>query len=82
MLWVWIAVALLSVAGAFYFAPKGWRTVAVNAVIPVLAGLAEVIPAIQVGLPDDWAVWGIITTNILNLVLRKLTDTKMGKAEQ
>ena len=79
MLWLAIGIAIVGVGAAFYFAPKGWRTVATNAVIAVLAPVAEVLPEIQAALPDDWAVYALVATNLMNLVLRKITTTPMGK---
>lgn len=56
---------------------KGWRTVLVNliaALLPLMEqfGLGEYIP-------DRFMVWYVLALIVLNLVLRMVTDTPVGK---
>lgn len=74
-----IIVAVLAIGAAFYFAPKGWRTAAINVVIGLLTVLSQLIPAIQVALPYEFYGWALAATNIINLILRRITDTPIGK---
>lgn len=79
------AILVLVVVGtcvlaAFVYAPKGWRTVVVNAVIGGLTLVIGLFESVQAMLPDKWAVYGVIAVNGGNVLLRWLTDTPMGKS--
>ena len=38
---------------------------------------ARISEAVQAALPDNWAIYGVVATNVLNLFLRWVTDTRM-----
>ena len=79
MFWTAIVVAIAALVAAFYFAPKGWRTMVVNTVVVFLTGLSQSIEAVRDALPDEWAVYAVVAVNVMNLVLRWVTTTPVGK---
>ena len=80
MIYITIIVVLLALALAFRFAPKGWRTIVANAVVLLFVPLVEIVPAVQAALPDTWSVWAIAGVNVMNMWLRKITTTAIGKS--
>jgi hypothetical protein len=77
--WVYLVIALLALGAAFYFSPKGWRTVSINGLTIVLVLISEIVGAVQEALPDNWAIYGIAAVNLINLYLRRVTTTPVGK---
>ena len=65
---------------------KGWRTVAVNAVaaLPVLADVLLAVttdPAVADLIPDQWAAYYALFVVLVNLYLRTITTTPLGRRE-
>ena len=71
-----------------WLAWKGWRTVIINVFALVLSALIWIGPEIinvllrtdlKPLLPDGYAPLIVLGLSVLNVVLRKLTDTPLGK---
>jgi hypothetical protein len=58
---------------------KGYRTIIFNVAV-ILAGLAEVADVISIVAPGSEPLV-LLIVGIANLVLRYLTDTKVGESE-
>lgn len=63
---------------------KGWRTIIFNAlfgIVPVLdiAGQVFSVPEIQAVVPDDYLKYYLLTGALINLGLRTITNTAVGK---
>ena len=70
-----------------WMAWKGWRTVIVNALALVLSAMVWVGPEIinvllhtdlEPLLPDGYAPLVVLGLSVVNVILRKLTDTPLG----
>jgi hypothetical protein len=72
------------VGAAIWFSPKGWRTVAVNAAAALPMILLE-LANFAVGVnwaelfPAEWMPRVLIAVNVLNMVLRYVTTTRVGE---
>lgn len=58
---------------------KGWRTMIVNAALSVLPVL-QLTEVAQV-MPDDWLGWYALIMALINMYMRKITTTPMGKSK-
>jgi|GEM_PF-3146317 len=92
---LWIAMLAVIFAVAYRFAPKGWRTVAINRAMALLnAGLGLLyflpdlllvaLPHLQLVdfsafLPNWQATLTVTAINILNEYMRKRTTTPVGE---
>lgn len=79
MMYVWLVVGLGALLAAFWFSPKGWRTVVVNAVAGGLAVSADLLSAVHDALPANWGFYAVIVVNCINIVLRRATTTPIGR---
>jgi hypothetical protein len=63
---------------------KGWRTIILNALIAAgmvaleIVQYADGVPWREV-LPDQYALYVVIGVNVLNIVLRSITTTPVGR---
>ncbi len=70
---------------AFLTCCKGWRTIAINAALAALIAIAEIAGYLAgfggwgVIFSAETAAWIMLGTNILNIILRCLTTTPVGK---
>jgi hypothetical protein len=67
---------------------KGWRTVIINVAMMVVSGLIWVGPEIinvllqtdlDPLLPDGYAPFVVLGLSLLNVLLRRVTDTPLGR---
>ena len=56
---------------------KGYRTVLVNVAIVLAAIFAA--PEMQAALPENWAAWALAGSACINIILRSVTTTPMGR---
>lgn len=87
MWWITLLAIVVAVAAAFWFAPKGWRTIVVNAFVALGAAVPSIVDYLVNGgvnvaelVPAGMAVWIVPALSILNMVLRRITTTPMGKS--
>ncbi len=76
-------VLALAVVG-YFVAPKGWRTVVINALVglPMLAGqLLTLLAGFDFGavMSPTAATWALLAVNAINIVMRNLTTTPLGE---
>ncbi len=70
---------------AFLTCYKGWRTIAINAALAALIAIVEIAGYLAgfggwgVIFSAETAAWIMLGTNILNIILRCLTTTRVGK---
>lgn len=81
---LFIMILVVAMIAAMAFAPQGWRTVAANAAVavPVLAlQLSDFLIHFNFGaiLSPSEAAWLMLALNVLNIFLRSITSTPMGK---
>lgn len=65
---------------------KGYRTILVNALAAIPLFLESAVhvlalPEVVSILPDAWLPWYGLALALINLVLRSITTTPMGRAE-
>ncbi len=76
-------VVIIALLGA-YFAPKGWRTVTVNVLLGAVTLVTPVLDYLVVFDFDTFmspknAAVALLAVNVVNLVLRNMTKTPLGK---
>lgn len=86
MWWITPLVITAAVTAAFIIAPKGWRTIFVNAAVAIGAVIPAIVDYIVGGsvdlaalLPPGLSVYLIPALTILNMILRRMTTTPIGK---
>ena len=83
----WTVLAIIAAVGvAFLIAPKGWRTIVVNVAVAIGAAAPALIDYLVGGsidlatfLPSSLTIWLIPSLSVLNMVLRQITTTAIGK---
>ena len=81
MIYVWMVVALAAIGAAYYFGPKGWRTILVNGALALAALIGPSIDTIAHQLPAGWGQYAIVAAALINGFLRWQTTTPMGQAK-
>lgn len=64
---------------------KGWRTVLVNIAFAAFAAAAELLSYLAIFdwrsvLPPEYAPYVVLSVNVLNIVLRASTTSRVGEA--
>lgn len=86
MWWITLLVIVAAVIAAFILAPKGWRTIFVNIAVAIGAVIPAAIDYLIGGsvdlaelLPPSLSIYLIPGLTVLNMILRRITTTPIGK---